>query len=355
MFDFSSVSGKVALGFDGIVDEVWEVVDKRYDKDNYKVIEKMNDYGCLITDRKAGGLSKERVFKRQNCGGFTGNTGRAVSALLGGTTLIGRYGTPELDPNFQELSKKCHIISMSSPAKCFILEFSDGKIMMTNTQALLGLTWEELVDKITLPVMDEIFETVDIICMGYWCDMPDFDTIISNLANRYPDKPFFFDFGNVTKRSVQALKDTFLGLSKISNYKILSMNEHEGAYLLTSYEVPFEDNAESLKEAVSAVRGQIGVDELIVHDPRYAVISSGLGEFVAPQIYVDKPIRTAGAGDTFNAGYVFGLLGVYDMKKRLDIANANSRFFLKNGYPPNTEELCREFRAHIEHLSEKNP
>lgn len=335
------------MGFDGIVDEVYEVVKERYDKDNYLVMEHMLDFGQFISNAGTGGISKERVKKRTVCGGFTGNSSRAASALLDGTTMIGMYGAPVIDENFQVLAKNCRQISLLNPARCLVMEFSDGKLMMTDTQNMRQFTWNELVEKVTLPGLDEVFLPADIVCMGYWNNMPDFDNIFLNLSARYPEKPFFFDFGNISKRSEAALKNTLSLLSGTGNYKTISMNEHEGGLLFKYYGIHFEDSADGLKAAVEAARKAICIDALIVHDPRYAVISTATETVLGKQIYVEKPVKTAGAGDTFNMGYVFASLGDFSLAERIDIANANSRFYLKNGFPPGRKELDGELSGGI--------
>ena len=60
-----------------------------------------------------------------------------------------------------------------------------------------------------------------------------------------------------------------------------------------------------------------------------------------PQIYVEKPVRTAGAGDTFNGGYIAGMLSKMATDERLHTANLAVIHFLKNGIPPSKEELAK--------------
>jgi len=117
-----------------------------------------------------------------------------------------------------------------------------------------------------------------------------------------------------------------------------SLNENEAA-LLYSYngKTYCEDN---LAETLCQLRKSIGLYELVVHTNHLAVASSeSEGIAAVDQNYCASPVRTAGAGDTFNGAYLAALLGGLESRERLAVGNRAAEFFVRYGYAPNKEEL----------------
>jgi sugar/nucleoside kinase (ribokinase family) len=67
------------------------------------------------------------------------------------------------------------------------------------------------------------------------------------------------------------------------------------------------------------------------------------------QEFQTEVIRTAGAGDTFNGGYLCASLGDLPLKQRLVIANATTSFFVTHATAPTKAELL----AQIEKAADK--
>ena len=119
---------------------------------------------------------------------------------------------------------------------------------------------------------------------------------------------------------------------KALNEKIpmtLSVNEHEAEALFAMYNETLDNERRPIQEKVEYVRTQIGLDELVVHTPHYAAAAS-LSETAAlvAQRFCEKPIRSAGAGDTFNGSYVAARLAGLDICQCLHTANA-AKFLFK--------------------------
>ncbi|MDP4882515.1 MAG: PfkB family carbohydrate kinase, partial [Opitutales bacterium] len=87
-----------------------------------------------------------------------------------------------------------------------------------------------------------------------------------------------------------------------------------------------------------------------VHTPEFAAASSASeGEAIAIQDRQKNVVRLAGAGDSFNGGYICASLGNLPIKQRLALANATTAFFVTHGTGPTKEELI----AQIEKASDK--
>ncbi len=121
----------------------------------------------------------------------------------------------------------------------------------------------------------------------------------------------------------------------------LSLNEHEAFELFSRIGVDcLEDTPSAIASALSIARQKIGFDELIVHTRDFAVASNSAdGEAYAMQERQEKVVRTAGAGDSFNGGYISASLGDLPIKERLVIANAATAFFVTHGTGPTKDEL----------------
>ncbi len=346
-----NLNGKVVLGIDGFIDQVWKVVETRTTDNNYILIDKMQKFGELIVNRKEGGMANELIKKRRSYGGFTANTGKAVGNLDLSTTLVGMYGSEGIDKIFNDLKEKCTLISIGDPVVSTILEFTDGKIMMPNLDELLNFTWDDFVNAIGHDELAKILCDADIVSLGYWSNMPTFDDFISKMSENYfhtkGPKRLFFDFANIKKRSKEAIFATFKVLERMNN-KIpvsLSLNEHEAAILFSYYDREFIDNMEEVAQSTDYIRRTIGLGELIIHTPNYAVISSiSEGIEMLEQDYCEAPVITTGAGDTFNGGYIASCLGNLNARERLAIANAATRFYISNSHTPNREELLSEIK-----------
>lgn len=346
-----NLSGEIVLGIDGFIDQVWQVVETRTQDNNYILIDKMQEFGSLIVNRREGGMANELIKKRRSYGGFTANTGKALGNMNLPTTLIGMYGKEEIDKIFHDLQEKCKLISVGDPVVSTILEFTDGKIMMPNLDELLNFTWKDFLSAIGHEQLQKILLNADIVSLGYWSNMPDFDTFMTELTENYfhTNRPrrLFFDFANIKKRSKEAIHETFRVLERI-NHKIpvsLSLNEHEAVILFSYYDRKFSENCEAVADDTQFIRNIIGLDELIVHTPQYAVMSSkSEGVELLEQDYCDAPVITTGAGDTFNGGYIAACLGDLKAVERLAIANAATRFYISNSHTPDRQELISEIK-----------
>ncbi len=352
----NNISGKVLLGCDGFVDEVYQIVEVRQNLSEYTPMDKMRDFGELVVKRSGGGLGLEIVPKRRCSGGFTPNTGR-IAAFLGlKPTLAGLYGEKEIDPAFEEFKDNCNLLSLGDPAVTLVLEFGDGKVLMSALKSVANLTWKDFVAFFGEEKLNELFGDVDILGLGYWSLTPDFDNFLKGFMSRCDGKNLprrmFFDFADINKKSNESFLES-LKLIKQFNDKIpmtISLNEHEGAELFSRFGIENKEDPAAIAADLTTVRKEIGIDELVIHTPHFAVASNASdGEGYALQDFQKNVIRTAGAGDSFNGGYLCASLGELSIKERLVIANAATAFFVTHATAPTKEEMI----AQIEKGSDK--
>ncbi len=336
------IKGTAILGIDGMIDEVWELIDSRVDAKNITKIPNMKTFGDIIVSRGTGGLAKERKLKRRSCGGFVCNTGRAVGTLGIDTTFLGFFGKEPFAEIFDEFQEVATLVSLGNSANIHILEFLDGKIMMPNLDELINLTWADVINVLSEERVKELFDK-DIIGLGYWSNMYDFETILEKItdiavANKRT-KRVFHDFANLNKRTPNALKVGLAALKK-ENARLpqtLSLNEHEGGILAEVLGVDYPEDvnnpksADATKEAVQKMQKIIGIDEVIVHTLYYAVAASDKEVVSAKQTYCESPAKTTGAGDTFNGGYMVSCLSNLTLLERLIFANASTLYYVSTG------------------------
>lgn len=349
----NNVSGNVLLGCDGFVDETYKIVEERKSLTEFSAMEKLKGFGELLVARADGGVGLEIVPTRRCEGGFGINTGRIVGLLGLKPTLPGLYGKSELDPAFVEFKDYCKLLSFGDPAVTLVFEFGDGKVLMSNLEAVSNLTWADFEEYFGEDKLKEIFSDVDILGLGYWSLTADFDGFFKGFMARYetikPPRRMFFDFADIKKKSSESFMNS-LEMIKSYNNRIpmtFSMNEHEVFELFSRIGV--ECTAETpaaVASALSIARKKIGFDELLVHTADYAAASSASdGEAYAMQEHQKNVIRTAGAGDSFNGGYISASLGNLPMKERLVIANAATAFFVMHATGPTREELIAQIEA----------
>jgi len=198
---------------------------------------------------------------------------------------------------------------------------------------------------------------VDILGLGYWSLTADFDGFFKGFMAQYetvaPPQRMFFDFADIKKKSNEAFTKSLELIASYNNRipMSLSLNEHEVFELFSRIGVGSpEETPSAIASALTIARQKIGFDELIVHTREFAVASNTSdGEAYAMQERQSDVIRTAGAGDSFNGGYICASLGNLPIKERLVIANAATAFFVKHATGPTKKELI----AQIEKATDK--
>ncbi len=202
-----------------------------------------------------------------------------------------------------------------------------------------------------------MFSGVDILGLGYWSLTANFDGLFQGFMEQYetmtPPRRMFFDFADIKKKSSESFIKS-LEMIKSFNKKIpmtFSLNEHEVLELCSRVGVKRPElTPAAVASALTIVREKIGFDELVVHTPEFAAASSAAeGEAYALQERQTNVVRLAGAGDSFNGGFLCASLGDLPLKERLVVANAVTAFFVTHATGPTKEQLL----AQIEKASDK--
>lgn len=355
---FDKQGGKVTLGIDGYIDEVWQIIETRISATEYKLFDKIQDFIKAVDDFGTGGSLNETIRKRRSYGGFTCNTGKAAGRLGSDLTMLGMFGKDIIDPLYREFQEKFKFFSVGDPGVGEVFEFLDGKIMLTHTEETSSVNWEQLVNTLSWDTLRTIYEEADIVGLGYWSLMRNFDDLASKLCEHFLEKGkcsrLFFDFSDIRKHGKSALLRTLHTLAAL-NKKVpmtLSINEHEAKLLFSYMGRDFSWNEpENSEKDIDYVRLQTGLDELIVHTPYFAVASTvSEGTATVLQRFCKDPVITTGAGDNFNGGYVAACArrDELSLSERLLVGNATTGYYIRNGYSPDKSDLRSEISKMLE-------
>src|SRR5690606_19402060 len=97
------------------------------------------------------------------------------------------------------------------------------------------------------------------------------------------------------------------------------------------------------EQAAHLVR-HLGINEVVIHSQRHATSATLEGGNIitarASGPYCEKPTKSTGAGDRFNAGFALAHLLKLEPEARLTLANPTSGLYVRLGRSPNCDELA---------------
>lgn len=341
---------KVFVGFDGFVDEIIHVVDKRVDFETYTRVDTIAQFGERIS--RAAGLSTnlELIPKQIKLGGNGPIMANALRNFGVNLTYSGCLGYPDIHPVFRELADACETYSICDPGHTDALEFTDGKLMMGKIEILKEVNWDNIVDRISEEKLVEIFSRSDLVSMLNWTMIPYMTDIWKKMLEvvlpktTTKGKPFaFFDLCDPEKRNTEDIAEAMAMLREFEQYYkvILGLNRKEASEIATVLNVKLSDKPESvsLEEITRGVGEALGIYCLVVHPVAEAgvVVDGKYSHIDGP--YTSNPKLTTGAGDNFNAGFCLGQVFGLSPEECLVAGTGTSGFYVRNMRSPKLEEL----------------
>jgi hypothetical protein len=343
------------VGFDGFVDEVVHVVDKRYDADNYKRIETIQAYGERIS--MASGLSTniEVVTIQKKLGG---NGPIFANSLLDhgvGITYIGALGYPEVESVFNIFVQRCEAISLANPGYTDAVEFFDGKIIRSKLDALKDINWETLKSIVGISRYKKMLLEADFAAFVNWSLLINMNSIWQGLLKevfpKFPKnkkKKLLIDLADPGKRSDSDLHTALDYIQEIGQYfdVILGLNKKEACEIVNLFGNTVDDYLNVDKEQLMIfLHETLAIDTIVIHSNKKACAQrKGEDYCVVDSLYCAKPKLTTGAGDNFNAGFVLGQICDLTVEESLYLAVCNSGFYVRNARSPKTHELLQFMR-----------
>lgn len=353
----------MVVGFDGFVDEIIHVVDKRSDSETFTRVDTISQLASRID--KASGLSTniELVPTAKKIGGNGPIMCNALAVNKPNISYIGALGYPTIDDVFQEMSDTVDLYSIATNGHTDALEFDDGKLMLGKMSSLRDVTYERLIELVGRDKLKTLLEEADLFATVNWSMLPNMTDLLKSLLEdllptlrKREKRPYMFiDLADPEKREnveiktlLDLLKDftpyfyVVLGLNKKEAYDVANVLELFDSVSLSKMQVSLEDLNQELYE-------YLHIDAVVVHpvDRSCCVVNGVFYEEEGP--YIAKPKLSTGAGDNFNAGFMLGLLLGLDPDHALLTGMSTSGFYVRNARSPLFEELYTFMKDWAEH------
>lgn len=338
------------MGFDGFVDQIFQVVDQRQSPTKYTPFNSMKNFSKRITAASGKSANFEIVSQTTKFGGNGPIMAFALSTLGAPVHYVGMLGYPEIHPVFSEFAKRCKVRSISEPALTNAFEFSDGKLMFGQHSTVNDVSWETIKKRLGDTTFRKLWNQSHFIGMVNWTMLPHLSAIWKRLLSDYmpkkkgPRKLMFFDLADPAKRLDADLHAALRIIGEFQEYNdvILGLNESESKHVAKVLRLKKTPNTPKGNAALAAaIREKLDLHTVVIHPVKYASGADETGEFHVEGPYTAKPKISTGAGDHFNAGFVIGRLLGLGMPHALQLATAASGFYVRHANSPNREQLVR--------------
>jgi len=350
---------KVMIGFDGFVDSIIDVVDKRTSAEDYTTIPTIEMLGNRFVEAAGQSSNFELVTKLRKLGGNGPIMANAMACGHTDVTFIGCLGKEAIDPVFADLAQKAEVHSIENPGATDALEFSDGKLMLGKYDHIAALSIDQVLDAIGTESFAQLVARSSLISVVNWVMMPSSETIWTYLADELlptldPEaggqrRKVFFDLCDPAKRTDEDLDRALKLMGRVGQHSdvVFGMNLAEGEDVCRVLNLPTpEDDNQEIVEAAKNIREKLGIACAVIHPRRGAGAAMVDAEdrssvqsawFDGP--FVQHPKLSTGAGDNFNAGFCLGLLAQLSIDQALCTGTATSGYYVRNAKSPSLAEL----------------
>ncbi len=344
---------KMVIGFDGFIDEIIHVVDKRMDSEQFSRIETITQLAKRI--EKASGLSTniELVPVQKKIGGNGPIMCNALAKHDASIHYVGALGVPTIDDVFRSMADNVKLVSIATAGHTDALEFNDGKILLGKMTSLNDVNYDNLIDKVGKDELVEMLEHTDLFATVNWSMLPYmtelWKKLLSHIVPLLPKKTkkpiLFVDLADPEKREKEEIQEA-LGLLKLFKshfFVVLGLNKKEAYDVADELDLFDHESLKnmqvSLEDLNEALQKHVEVDALVIHpvDRSCVYVNDQFYEELGP--YVSKPKLTTGAGDNFNAGFVLGLMLGLEPNEALLTGMGTSGYYVRNAESPKFDEL----------------
>ncbi len=348
----------VLVGFDGFVDSIIAVVDKRHDVGNYDPMRTIDQFGQRISAAAGQSSNFEFVVKLEKLGGNGPIMANALASMGLPVTYVGAVGLPQPHPVFNELvdaAEKVH--SIANPGLTDAVEFDDGKLMLGKHSMLCDVNWQNIMRAIGEDHFAEIVTRSRLIGMVNWTMLTSTNDIWRGMIERVLPKVeplaagrrrmVFIDLADPEKRPRKDLLAALSLAAKFEQYvdTIVGFNLKEAVQVAEVLELPPHNDAETaIEEMAVAIREKLGVHGVVVHPRKSAAAAIKTDQGVTSSLmigsFTKQPKLSTGAGDNFNAGFCLGLLAGLPVDQALCVGNAASGFYVRNARSATLDDLA---------------
>lgn len=337
----------VVTGFDGFVDEMISVVSERTSLEHFSPVPDIPTFGGLISAAAGHSSLREIVVNAVHPGGCAVNLSDGLAALGVPVDCYATLGEPA-HPAFGTTTKRFRAAHSwgREPGRTLAFEFSDGKLMFSSVKPLADFTPEEIETRLTDGNYNASCREAAIIALTNWTLYPHMTSVwqflLDKIYSQLTHRPhFFFDLVDPSSRSPDDIKTMTKELGKFEacGPVTLGLNGNEANILAKLLGLKTAiDETESMRLA-SELSKSIGITSVVIHRLRFAVSHRAGEENCVSGPFCEKPLKSTGAGDRFNAGYCLGLLAHANAADCLILGSAVSGFFVRNANSPTREEL----------------
>jgi len=354
-------SEKVLIGFDGFVDSIIRVVDKRHSLDDYDPVPTIAEFGKRVSAAAGKSWNCELVTTVRKLGGNGPIMANAMRAATLGVTYIGALGEQAIDPVFAELADDAdEVVSLCDPGFTDALEFDDGKLMLGKHATIRNVNAKRLLEIADAQHLLDIVSRSRLIAAVNWTMLVELESIWRLLAEELlPDaRPLpdggrrlvFFDYCDPSKRADADTERALRWATRFQQHAdaVVGLNLAEAVQALHVLGMTVPDDPEpAIEQIANDLRQELGVHAVVVH-PRAGAAASvdGLGSATFAGPFTAKPKLSTGAGDNFNAGFCLGCLLGLPVEQRLCVGTATSGYYVRNAASPTLDQLV-DFIDHL--------
>jgi sugar/nucleoside kinase (ribokinase family) len=340
---------RAVLGFDGFVDEIVTVVDKRFGPDHFDPVESIAAMARKILGASGESSNYELVVKKRKLGGNGPIMANALASIGLGVTYIGNLGHPNLHLVFRDFAAMAEVISIAEPGHTDALEFADGKLMLTKVESLADVRWENLVERVGRDELARLMGGAKLIGMLNWTMLPKLGEIWERLLEEvFPalpeaDRTLFIDLADPEKRTRQDLRAAMATVARFQERVevILGLNLKEATQVAEVLDLPDRaDREATIEEDARAIRQALGLGCVVIHPRTGAAAATATESARFPGPFVQNPKISTGAGDHFNAGFCLGRVLGLGLEESLCAGVATSGYYVRTATSPNAIELA---------------
>lgn len=342
------------VGLDGFIDEVVHAVDIRQGPDMYTRIPTLAAYGERVG--RAAGLSTniELVTVHEKMGGSGPNFACALVALGVAACSVGSLGVPAPHAVFAPLDGEgCEVIGIAPPGHTDAIEFLDGKLICSKVQPLAQVTWEALLAALTPEGLIRRLREASLISLNNWSMVHGMDAIWRGLQTEIlpqvspAGKVLFFDLVDPQGRGPDALREALRTMSAFSDMgfcTILGLNLKEARQVAHALGC-LQAETLPLQPLTAWLHAAMGIAAVVIHPLREAACVWDGAYACVDGPYCAEPKLTTGAGDHFNAGFIYGVLRGLDVMDCLRLGVALSGSYVRNAQSPTRAQLASFLEA----------